>query len=96
MKALGIYTLTARHIQEIQTRMEEESRTYLESYRHLFPAIAHQVDGISRIGAIPPFTNVGAPWWGSGLPYRKSKIIAIIQSLRGGYSQVQSFFGERR
>ena len=67
MKEVGSYWMTSRHIQEVQMRMKEGAREYLGSHRHLFPAIAHEVGDIFRIG-VAPFRESGCSHPGKGTP----------------------------
>ena len=91
MEELGIYQTMARHIQEIQMRLKEPSRGYLEANRHLFPAIANQVDDIYRIGVVPLFTKIGAPSIEKGLQHKRSQSLDIVKSLRGDIRTCEAF-----
>ena len=81
MEEVGSYQLIARHIQEIQMRLKEESRGYLEDHKHLFPAMANQVGDIYRIGVVPLFSKIGAHSREKGLPRKRARSLPILKSL---------------
>ena len=81
MHAVGGFLQASRHVQEIQIRRQQDARLYLESKRHLFPAIAEEVDEVFRLGVSPPFENVRSTGHDEGFPHDRSKTRAIVESL---------------
>ena len=57
MLAFQSYADAACRIQELQMRKKEDARMYLQANSHLYTAISHEIDDISRLGVIPAFTD---------------------------------------
>ena len=54
---------------------------YLEGHRHLYPSVAHHVDGMSRLGVMPPLLKFLLLGGANGLPRNRSEIPVIAQNL---------------
>ena len=81
MVAPNSYADSARHIQEIQMRKIEPASVYLESRSHLYHDVDEKIDGIFRLGVIPPFADVPLGSQTKGLPHGRTRSLAILGNL---------------
>ena len=72
----------ARQVQEYNFRGMAVVRGNIARYRHIFPAIATQIE-ITTVGETPEYTGPETPLTrDAGLPYDRSKSLGIVEKFR--------------
>ena len=89
--ALNSYADAARHIQEIRMRKIEPSMVYLESQFHLYPAVAEQIDDISRLCVIPACAVAPLASQTNGFPHDRTQSLATLENIWNDIRSLKAF-----